>query len=64
MSQVIPLSQCSGMLEWCEGTMPFGEYLVGRPGRKVGAHQRYYPQDWSSLDCRKKIAVSDVFSWG
>ena len=37
--------------------MPLGEYLIGRPGTKTGAHPRYYPGDWTSLDCRKKIQV-------
>ena len=26
--QVVPLSQRSGIVEWCEGTVPLGEYLV------------------------------------
>ena len=56
--QVIPLSQRSGIVEWCEDTVPLGEYLIGRPGTKTGAHARYYPGDWTSLDCRKKIKVN------
>ena len=55
--QVIPLSQRSGIVEWCEDTVPLGEYLIGRPGTKTGAHPRYYPGDWTSLECRKKIQV-------
>ncbi|EDO36404.1 predicted protein [Nematostella vectensis] len=54
--KVIPLSQRSGMLEWCEGTMPLGEYLIGSPGHNTGAHQRYNPRDWSPMDCRRKMA--------
>lgn len=57
LRQVIPLSQRSGIVEWCEDTVPLGEYLIGRPGTKTGAHPRYYPGDWTSLDCRKKIQV-------
>ena len=57
LHQVIPLSQRSGIVEWCEDTMPLGEYLIGRPGTKTGAHSRYYPGDWTSLDCRKKVKV-------
>ncbi|KAK3593829.1 hypothetical protein CHS0354_011431 [Potamilus streckersoni] len=54
--KVIPLSQRSGILEWCEGTQPFGEYLIGNPATGVtGAHPRYRPQDWSSMDCRKHM---------
>jgi len=44
--KVIPLSQRSGLLEWCEGTMPIGEYLIG-------AHERYHPADHKALDCRR-----------
>jgi len=57
--KVIPLSQRSGIVEWCEDTVPLGEYLIGRPGTKTGAHSRYYPGDWKSLDCRKKIQAGD-----
>ncbi|KAL3883922.1 hypothetical protein ACJMK2_030148 [Sinanodonta woodiana] len=54
--KVIPLSQRSGVLEWCEGTQPFGEYLIGNPATGViGAHPRYRPRDWSSMDCRKHM---------
>ena len=58
VSKVIPLSQRSGIVEWCEDTVPLGEYLIGRPGTKAGAHSRYYPGDWTSLDCRKKVKVN------
>jgi ataxia telangiectasia mutated family protein len=54
--KVVPLSQRSGIVEWCEGTTPLGEYLVGPPGKPFqGAHSRYRPRDWGSLDCRKKL---------
>ena len=51
--KVVPLSQRSGILEWCEGTVPMGEYLIGNNG----AHQRYRPNDWKAVDCRKKMSV-------
>ena len=51
--KVVPLSQRSGVLEWCEGTLPMGEYLIG----VNGAHQRYRPDDWKALDCRKVMLV-------
>jgi len=57
--KVVPLSQRSGILEWCEGTVPMGEYLIGANG----AHQRYRPHDWKALDCRRAMSVrqySDV----
>jgi ataxia telangiectasia mutated family protein len=57
--KVIPLTQRSGVVEWCEGTRPMGEYLVGTmANQKSGAHSRYRPFDWTSLSCRKKMIVS------
>ena len=54
----MPLSRRSGLLEWCEGTQPIGEYLVGQPGVKgSGAHSRYRPKDWSFIDCRRHMMV-------
>ncbi|XP_033125672.1 serine-protein kinase ATM-like [Anneissia japonica] len=54
--KVIPLSQRSGLLEWCEGTMPIGQYLIGPASKSgIGAHKRYRPNDWTALDCRKKM---------
>ena len=53
--QVIPLSQKSGLLEWCEGTVPIGEYLINP---KTGAHQRYRPGDITAHQCRKYMTVS------
>ncbi|XP_043928554.1 serine-protein kinase ATM isoform X2 [Protopterus annectens] len=50
--KVVPLSQRSGVLEWCSGTIPIGEFLVNQ---ESGAHRRYRPKDWSSLQCRKKL---------
>ena len=57
-SQVIPLSQRSGIVEWCEETRPLGEYLIGPPqSPHQGAHYRYRPSDSSSMECRKKLTV-------
>ncbi|XP_076001414.1 serine-protein kinase ATM isoform X2 [Genypterus blacodes] len=50
--KVVPFSQRSGVLEWCSGTVPIGEFLA--EGNK-GAHKRFRPQDWTSLACRKKM---------
>ncbi|XP_078258598.1 serine-protein kinase ATM [Rhinoraja longicauda] len=58
--KVIPLSQRSGILEWCAGTMPIGEYLVNP---NEGAHKRYRPRDWSSLECRKKMSEAQKLSF-
>lgn len=53
-SQVVPFSQRSGVLEWCSGTVPIGEFLVDS---NKGAHKRFRPQDWTSPSCRKKMMV-------
>ncbi len=53
---MVPLSQRSGIVEWCENTVPLGEYLVGNRG-VGGAHQRYHPNDWTAMECRKKLTV-------
>lgn len=45
--KVVPLSERSGVLEWCDNTMPIGEYLVGGD-RKGGAHLAYHPKDMVS----------------
>ncbi|XP_029658408.2 serine-protein kinase ATM isoform X1 [Octopus sinensis] len=50
--KVIPLSQRSGLLEWCEGTQPLGEYLIAKD---QGAHQKYRPKDWTAGECRQKL---------
>nr|XP_024660798.1 serine-protein kinase ATM-like [Maylandia zebra] len=50
--KVVPFSQRSGVLEWCSGTVPIGEFLV-EPNK--GAHKRFRPQDWASLACRRKM---------
>ncbi|XP_078699305.1 serine-protein kinase ATM-like [Branchiostoma floridae x Branchiostoma belcheri] len=52
--KVIPMSKQSGLVQWCEGTMSIGDYLIGNT-RKPGAHVRYYPRDWDPGHCRKKI---------
>ncbi|NXH12272.1 ATM kinase, partial [Bucco capensis] len=48
--KVVPLSQRSGVLEWCSGTTPIGEFLVNA---EEGAHKRYRPKDYSSYQCQK-----------
>ncbi|XP_077976961.1 serine-protein kinase ATM-like [Glandiceps talaboti] len=53
--KVIPLSQRSGILEWCEGTIPLGEYLIGNQRTNEGAHQRYNPRQLSPWDCRRRM---------
>ncbi|CAF4490038.1 unnamed protein product, partial [Rotaria sp. Silwood2] len=53
--KVVPLTQKSGVLEWCEGTITFGDYLTKIPD---GAHSRYHPDDWTAMDCRRHIHKS------
>ncbi|XP_036392547.1 LOW QUALITY PROTEIN: serine-protein kinase ATM [Megalops cyprinoides] len=53
--KVVPFSQRSGVLEWCTGTVPIGEFLVDA---KNGAHQRFHPNDWTNLACRRKMMES------
>nr|CAB3224438.1 serine-protein kinase ATM-like [Phallusia mammillata] len=53
--RVTPLSQRSGLVEWCGGTTPIGVYLVGN-AQQIGAHHRYRPGDTSVIKCRKMIA--------
>ncbi|KAI1242007.1 hypothetical protein IHE44_0005519 [Lamprotornis superbus] len=48
--KVVPLSQRSGVLEWCAGTTPIGEFLVNA---EEGAHKRYRPRDYSSYQCHR-----------
>jgi len=66
---IVPLSPDSGVLEWVENTQPFGAYLTdARNRRSVGAHTRYYPDDYSHTQCRtvlknatdKQAAFEDV----
>lgn len=53
---VVPLSQRSGILEWCVNTIPLTEYLVGNGRNNFGAHQRYRPKDHPPALCRNKMA--------
>nr|CAD7397997.1 unnamed protein product [Timema cristinae] len=46
--KIVPLSQRSGVLEWCRNTMPMEDYLVSIKG----AHKRYFPDDYSNNQCR------------
>jgi len=54
--KVVPLSQRSGILEWCDNTQPIAMYLVGGDNRG-GAHKKYYPRQWDSAECRKKMGA-------
>lgn len=58
---IVPLSQRSGITEWCETTMPLTEYLVGT-NRRHGAHERFRPQDWPPQKCREKLSQTTMRS--
>ena len=45
--KIVPLSQSSGLISFCEGTISLAEYLI----HKNGAHHRYYPNDPQSEHC-------------
>lgn len=47
--KIVPLTQMSGILEFCENTKTLGEYLVS-------AHKKYRPHDLPVVECRKMIA--------
>ena len=53
---MIPLSQRSGVVEWCEGTISIGDYLVGTTSAShEGGHSRYNPSDWPNGECKRKM---------
>lgn len=54
--QVVPLTQRSGILEWCHNTMPIATILIGNDGIS-GVHKKYNPHDYTALMCRKKMDV-------
>lgn len=58
--KVVPLSQRSGVIEWCENTQTFGEYLIGQ-SKDAGAHALYRPEDIKPSGCRKKLNVISRF---
>ncbi|CAJ1975137.1 unnamed protein product [Sphenostylis stenocarpa] len=53
--KVVPFTPSAGVLEWVNGTLPLGEYLIGSM-RNGGAHGRYGIGDWAFLKCREHMA--------
>ncbi|KAM1451845.1 hypothetical protein ACFX2I_038908 [Malus domestica] len=53
--KVVPFTPSAGVLEWVNGTLPLGDYLIGST-RNGGAHGRYGVGDWSFLKCREHMA--------
>ncbi|GAQ86367.1 Protein kinase ATM/Tel1 [Klebsormidium nitens] len=52
--KVIPFTPTAGVLEWVNGTVPLGEYLLGS-NRTGGAHGRYGSKEWTFVKCRELI---------
>lgn len=51
--KVVPLSTRSGLLEWCENTIPIGIYLTG-------ARKKYRPTEYGVSKCRQMAIVSEI----
>lgn len=47
--KIVPLTQMSGILEFCDNTNTLGDYLVS-------AHEKYHPEDMKVNQCRKMLA--------
>ncbi|XP_017218492.1 serine/threonine-protein kinase ATM [Daucus carota subsp. sativus] len=56
--KVVPFTPSAGVLEWVNGTVPLGEYLIGSM-RSGGAHGRYGAGDWTFLKCRHHMATEN-----
>ncbi|KAJ1684822.1 hypothetical protein LUZ63_016212 [Rhynchospora breviuscula] len=54
--KVVPFTPSAGLVEWVDGTVPLGEYLLGST-RSGGAHARYGVGDWSFLQCREYMST-------
>ncbi|XP_070172770.1 serine-protein kinase ATM [Polyergus mexicanus] len=52
--KVVPLTQRSGVLEWCDNTVPITATLVGS-SNAIGIHKRYYPRDLTAEVARNKM---------
>lgn len=62
--KVVPLSQRSGILEWCQNTQPIALFLEGHD-KKSGAHKKYHPKEIDSRTCRQemnKVSKSSIQS--
>ncbi|CAK9823884.1 Serine-protein kinase ATM [Anthophora retusa] len=54
--KVVPLTQRSGILEWCDNTIPIITTLIGSNGIP-GLHKKYYPKDYTANVCKEKLAA-------
>ncbi|RNF16353.1 phosphatidylinositol kinase related protein [Trypanosoma conorhini] len=70
---VVPLAPTVGIIEWVDGTIPLGQYLNGDPRASgggggggaetrlrfsTGAHERYFPGEPTTLDCRARLQAA------
>ncbi|XVE54961.1 hypothetical protein DITRI_Ditri03aG0123000 [Diplodiscus trichospermus] len=53
--KVVPFTPSAGVIEWVDGTLPLGDYLIGS-NRNGGAHSRYGIGNWSFLKCREHMS--------
>ncbi|XP_063982057.1 serine-protein kinase ATM [Diachasmimorpha longicaudata] len=49
--KVVSLSQQSGVLQWCDNTIPMSSVLMGPDG----LHEKYHNNDWKPEKCRGMI---------
>ncbi|XP_047054644.1 serine/threonine-protein kinase ATM isoform X1 [Lolium rigidum] len=54
--KVVPFTPSAGVVEWVNGTVPLGDYLLGST-RTGGAHGRYGTGDWTFFQCREHLAT-------
>ncbi|KAL1222123.1 Serine/threonine-protein kinase ATM [Cardamine amara subsp. amara] len=52
--KVVPFTPSAGVLEWVDGTIPLGDYLIGS-SRSEGAHGRYGIGNWKYPKCREHM---------
>uniref|UniRef100_A0A0D3BGD4 Serine/threonine-protein kinase ATM n=1 Tax=Brassica oleracea var. oleracea TaxID=109376 RepID=A0A0D3BGD4_BRAOL len=53
--KVVPFTPSAGVLEWVDGTIPLGDYLIGS-SRAGGAHGRYGIGNWNYSKCREHMS--------
>ncbi|KAK3004627.1 hypothetical protein RJ639_019504 [Escallonia herrerae] len=56
--KVVPFTPSAGVLEWVNGTIPLGDYLIGSM-RNGGAHGRYGVGDWTFAKSRQHMATEN-----
>lgn len=52
---IVPLSPSTGVLEFVEDSIAFGEYLVDRGSKLIGAHSKYNPGEWGYAGAKDLI---------